>query len=217
MNRFNHREYSQFKNSLVSTYLSYCEYYRLTVTLLPLGNMWTPHILSLCLNQASLLHSGECAELCLLQEVDGVEAVHENTCQDGLPVHLWHPAGWPVWGCSNQTQGDLVGRSSWRNLAPLSRASACLLSSGVPFLIYNFFFTKWFVYNFCAKACHLSVEMEGKRYDTNTMWRLEGPYRTTTVRDTLSDLPRFHIFKILLATHPDLTNPTQDRQWRIEA
>ena len=59
--------------------------------------------------------------------------------------------------------------------------------------------------------------MEGKRYDTNTMWRLEGPYRTTTVRDTLSDLPRFHIFKILLATHPDLTNPTQDRQWRIEA
>ena len=32
--------------------------------------------------------------------------------------------------------------------------------------------------------------MEGKRYDTNTMWRLEGPYRTTTVRDTLSDLPR---------------------------
>ena len=151
MNRFNHREYSQFKNSLVSTYLSYCEYYRLTVTLLPLGNMWTPHILSLCLNQASLLHSGECAELCLLQEVDGVEAVHENTCQDGLPVHLWHPAGWPVWGCSNQTQGDLVGRSSWRNLAPLSRASACLLSSGVPFLIYNFFFTKWFVYNFAQR------------------------------------------------------------------
>ena len=43
--------------------------------------------------------------------------------------------------------------------------------------------------------------MEGKRYDTNTMWRLEGPYRTTTVRDTLSDLPRFHIFKILLATY----------------
>ena len=33
--------------------------------------------------------------------------------------------------------------------------------------------------------------MEGKRFDTNTMWRLEGPYRTTTVRDTLSDLPRY--------------------------
>jgi len=28
MNRFNHREYSQFKNSLVSTYLSYCDFYR---------------------------------------------------------------------------------------------------------------------------------------------------------------------------------------------
>ena len=36
--------------------------------------------------------------------------------------------------------------------------------------------------------------MEGKRYDTNTMWRLEGPYRTTTVRDTLSDLPRSCFF-----------------------
>ena len=34
MNRFNHREYSQFKNSLVSTYLSYCEYYRSTPRIL---------------------------------------------------------------------------------------------------------------------------------------------------------------------------------------
>lgn len=28
MNRFNSREYSQFKNSLVVSYLSYCDYYR---------------------------------------------------------------------------------------------------------------------------------------------------------------------------------------------
>jgi len=28
MNRFNHREYSMFKNSLVATYLSYCDYFR---------------------------------------------------------------------------------------------------------------------------------------------------------------------------------------------
>lgn len=28
MNRFNSREYSQFKNSLVISYLSYCDYYR---------------------------------------------------------------------------------------------------------------------------------------------------------------------------------------------
>ena len=33
MNRFNHREYSQFKNSLVSTYLSYCEYYRFVLVI----------------------------------------------------------------------------------------------------------------------------------------------------------------------------------------
>ena len=28
MNRFNQREYSRFKNSLVATYLSYCDFYR---------------------------------------------------------------------------------------------------------------------------------------------------------------------------------------------
>lgn len=28
MNRFNSREYSQFKNSLVASFLSYCDYYR---------------------------------------------------------------------------------------------------------------------------------------------------------------------------------------------
>ena len=138
MNRFNHREYSQFKNSLVSTYLSYCEYYRLTVTLLPLGNMWTPHILSLCLNQASLLHSGECAQLCLLQEINGFEAVHEDAGEDGLPVHLWHPAGWTVRCCSDQAQGNLVGCCSWRNFASLPRAPACLFSSGEPVVFTTF-------------------------------------------------------------------------------
>ena len=34
------------------------------------------------------------------------------------------------------------------------------------------------------------MEIDDKRYDTNTAWRLEGPFRTTTVRDTLSDLPK---------------------------
>ena len=28
MNRFNHREYSSFKNSLIASYLSYCDLYR---------------------------------------------------------------------------------------------------------------------------------------------------------------------------------------------
>ncbi len=28
MNRFNHREYSQFKNSLCSSFLSFCDFYR---------------------------------------------------------------------------------------------------------------------------------------------------------------------------------------------
>ena len=125
MNRFNHREYSQFKNSLVSTYLSYCEYYRLTVI-----HPFQDDTISPCLIQAPFFHPGECAELCLVQEVYGSEALHEDAGEDGLPVHLWHLAGRPVWSCSNQAQGNLVGCSSWRNLASLSRAPARLLSSG---------------------------------------------------------------------------------------
>ena len=109
MNRFNHREYFQFKNSLVATYLSYCEYYRFFYSIPTL----VPHLLQTFLIQASLLHSGECTQLCILQEVDGVEAVHENAGEDGLPVHLWHPAGRPVWSCTDQAQGNLVGCSSW--------------------------------------------------------------------------------------------------------
>merc|ERR1719370_541687 len=63
--------------------------------------------------QAPLFHSGECSELCLVQEVYGSEALHEDVGEDGLPVHLWHLAGWPVWSCSNQAQGNFAGRSSW--------------------------------------------------------------------------------------------------------
>ena len=108
MNRFNHREYSQFKNSLVSTYLSYCEYYRL-ILIDPLDVIYSSSLMI----QAPFLHSGECAQLCLLQEVNGVETVHEDAGEDGLPVHLWHPAGWPVWCSSNQAQSYFVGCSSW--------------------------------------------------------------------------------------------------------
>lgn len=43
---------------------------------------------------------------------------------------------------------------------------------------------------FSPQACHLSVEIEGTRFTTNARWVLAGPYRTTTVRDTMSDLPR---------------------------
>ena len=46
--------------------------------------------------QAAVLYPGECAQLCQLQEVDGVDSLHAGPRQDGLPVHLWDPPGGPV-------------------------------------------------------------------------------------------------------------------------
>ena len=60
MNRFNHGTYSAFKNSLVATYLSYCDYYRPKYFILENVRNFATHkkavVLKLCL--ASLLRMG---------------------------------------------------------------------------------------------------------------------------------------------------------------
>ena len=43
---------------------------------------------------------------------------------------------------------------------------------------------------FSPQACHLSVEIDSVRFSTKAKWVLAGPYITTTVRDTMSDLPK---------------------------
>merc|ERR1712241_1463006 len=43
---------------------------------------------------------------------------------------------------------------------------------------------------FSPQACHLSVEIDDRKYFSNAKWINAGPYRTITVRDTLSDLPK---------------------------
>ena len=40
------------------------------------------------------------------------------------------------------------------------------------------------------QACNLSFKIGGKRFTTPTMWKKEAPYRATTVRDAISDLPK---------------------------
>ena len=43
---------------------------------------------------------------------------------------------------------------------------------------------------FSPQACHLSVEVDGKRFNSQTRWAKSAPRRTVTVRDTMSDLPK---------------------------
>jgi len=43
---------------------------------------------------------------------------------------------------------------------------------------------------FSPQACHLSVEMDGIRFETQSRWKNAAPRRTTTVWDTMSDLPQ---------------------------
>ena len=40
------------------------------------------------------------------------------------------------------------------------------------------------------QACNLSFKIGGKRFTTPTRWQKEAPYRATTVRNAISDLPK---------------------------
>ena len=55
----------------------------------------------------------------------------------------------------------------------------------------------------------ITTTSSSHRYNTKTSWVLEAPYRTCTVRDTLSDLPRYS-----LVVSPRLTLIWQDRERR---
>ena len=96
MNRFNHREYSQFKNSLVFIYLSYCEYYR-----------------------PRYFYLGECEELRQLQEEHGVETLYPDFGQDGIPVQLRCAPSRSVRCGSDKEEVYLVGYCSWGYAPPL--------------------------------------------------------------------------------------------------
>jgi len=145
MNRFNHREYSQFKNSLVSTYLSYCEYYRPRFFILENVRNFASYkksmVLKLCIR--TLVKMG-------------------YQCSFGV------------------LQAGQFGVAQTRR--------RCILLAAAPGETLPFYPEPKHV--FSPQACHLSVEIEGTRFSTNARWVLAGPYRTTTVRDTMSDLPR---------------------------
>jgi len=145
MNRFNHREYSQFKNSLVSSYLSYCEYYRPKYFILENVRNFASYkksmVLRLCIR--ALVKMG-------------------YQCSFGI------------------LQAGQYGVAQTRR--------RCIILAAAPGESLPLYPEPKHV--FSPKACTLSVEIDGKRFTTNSRWVLAGPYRTTTVRDTMSDLPR---------------------------
>lgn len=42
---------------------------------------------------------------------------------------------------------------------------------------------------FTPRACQLSVVIDDKKIESNIAWSVSAPYRTITVRDSMSDLP----------------------------
>ena len=98
MNRFNHREYSQFKNSLVSTYLSYCEYYRPRFFILENVRNFASYKKSMVL------------KLCI-----------RTLVKIGLPVQLWYLASRTVWSSPDQEESYTTSSSSWGNSSLVPR------------------------------------------------------------------------------------------------
>ena len=145
MNRFNMREYSQFKNSLVSTYLSYCDFYRPKYFILEnvrnFASFKKGMVLKLCMT--ALIKMGYQCTFAILQAGQyGVAQTRRRA------IHLAAAPGQQL---------------------PLYPEPQHVFS---------------------ARACSLTVNVGENQYKSNIKWTSSAPYRTTTVRDMMSDLPK---------------------------
>jgi len=145
MNRFNAGEYSLFKNSLVSSYLSYAEYYRPKFFILEnvknFANFKKSMVLKCCLR--ALVKMG-------------------YQCTFGI------------------LQAGQHGVAQTRRRAIILAAAPGEVLPRYPEPEHVF----------SPQACHLSVEVDGKRFNPQPRWTKSAPKRTVTVRDTMSDLPK---------------------------
>ena len=145
MNRFTNREYSQFKNSLVATYLSYCDFYRPKFFILEnvrnFASFKKGMVLKLCL--ATLIKLGYQATFAILQ------------------------AG--QFGVAQTRRRAIILAAAPGETLPLYPEPRHVFS---------------------PQACSLSVQIDEVRYTSNVRWTESAPFRTCTVRDTMSDLPR---------------------------
>ena len=144
MNRFTGREYSQFKNSLVATYLSLCDFYRPKFFILEnVRNFATFKkglVLKLCL--ATLLKLGYQTTFAILQ-----------AGQFGVPQarrRLFILAAAP---------GETL---------PLFPEPQHVIS---------------------PRTGSLVIRLGGEKYHSNAWWTKSAPFRQSTVRDAIGDLP----------------------------
>lgn len=58
----------------------------------------------LWLLSSKVLHLRKCAQLCIIQKQYGVEIDTSLSPEHGLPVHIWHLAGWKLWRASDKEE-----------------------------------------------------------------------------------------------------------------
>lgn len=144
MNRFNSRQYSLFKNSLIVSYLSYCDYYRPRFFLLENVRNFVSFKRSMVLKLTLR---------CLIRM--GYQ------CTFGV------------------LQAGNYG-------VPQTRRRAIILAAAPGEKLPLF---PEPIHVFAPRACQLSVVVDDKKFISNVKWTSSAPYRTITVRDSMSDLP----------------------------
>ncbi|XP_052224566.1 DNA (cytosine-5)-methyltransferase 1-like isoform X2 [Dreissena polymorpha] len=144
MNRFNSREYSKFKNSLIASYLSYCDYYRPKYFLLENVRNFVSYKRSMVLKLALR---------CLIQM--GYQ------CTFGV------------------LQAGSYGVAQTRRRAIILAAAP---GEKLPYYPEP-------LHVFAPRAMQLSVQVDERKFVSNITRMDYAPFRTITVRDTMSDLP----------------------------
>ncbi|XP_034290201.1 DNA (cytosine-5)-methyltransferase 1 [Pantherophis guttatus] len=144
MNRFNSRTYSKFKNSLVVSFLSYCDYYRPRFFLLENVRNFVSFKRSMVLKLTlrCLVRMGYQCTFGVLQ------------------------AG--QYGVAQTRRRAIVLAAAPGEKLPLFPEP---------------------LHVFAPRACQLSVVVDDKKFVSNITRTYSGPFRTITVRDTMSDLP----------------------------
>uniref|UniRef100_F6XUV4 DNA (cytosine-5)-methyltransferase 1 n=1 Tax=Ciona intestinalis TaxID=7719 RepID=F6XUV4_CIOIN len=145
MNRFNSREYSRFKNSLVVSYLSYCDYYRPRFFLLENVRNFVSfkNCMVLKLSLAALLRMG-------------------YQCTFGV-LQAGH------YGVSQTRRRAIILAAAPGEQLPLYPEP---------------------LHTFSTRGGSLSAQVGDTRYTNNIKWSTSAPYRTITVHDAMSDLPK---------------------------
>lgn len=144
MNRFNSREYSKFKNSLIASYLSYCDYYRPKFFVLENVRNFVSFKRSMVLKLTMR---------CLIQM--GYQ------CTFGI------------------LQAGNYG-------VPQTRRRAIILAAAPGEKLPQY---PQPLHTFSPRAMQLSVVIDDKKYESCVKGIGAAPFRTITVRDSMSDLP----------------------------